>query len=390
MSCAPGLAAGIDVHKMTDEPENQESKDEALQRRKEELEEELEAYAQAGVSSPNLLKTARWVSRAMYLGMAALAAYLLFSGWGSVSKKQYNEAIERAQEFKGKLDETRKERDDLASRAGVNEARAILAVNELEAERTGAPAADRALQAASALVDRAWGEKAYAAHWREKLSGVQPDAHGVDPVEGVKELLRQAAVSPAGMHFELLRETVDFGAAACAEGAKALLEDPSPAVRSVAGALLGRTQADGAVELLAAKAKTERDPLAHRELWFAWSVHALRRPESGVWTPEAWVGYTVRAADPTLDDLLDAYNKAPAERKLDLLALLAAAAGKSYARQMSDVATSQERSTAERIIAVRWFGDRKEDSGRAILKSLSEGKGPLATEAARTLDRLGS
>ncbi len=371
---------------MTEEPE---SKEEALQRRKEELEDELEAYAQAGVSSPNLLKTARWVSRAMYLGMAALAAYLLFSGWGSVSKSQYNEAIERAQEFKAKLDETRRERDDLASRAGINEAKAILSANELEAERTGAPAADRATQTAGAIVDRAWGEKAYAAHWREKLSGVQPDAHGVDPVEGVKELLRQAAVSPAGMQFELLRETVDFGAPACAEGAKALLEDSSPAVRSVAGALLGRTQADGAAEMLAAKAKSERDPKAHRRLWFAWSLLSLRAPESGVWTPEAWVGYTVRAADPTLDDLLDAYNKAPAERKLDLFALLAAAAGKGYARQMNDVATSQQRSTAERIIAVRWFGDRKEESGRGMLKSISEGKGPVAMEAARALDKLG-
>lgn len=367
----------------------EDDKDDKLAQRKRELEQELEAYAQAGISSPNVVKVARWVSRFLYLGMAALVAYLLISGWGSVSKDKYETAVKSANDFSKKAKEAQTRADDLESRLSFAEARLVVKTGELESERAGATAADRLNEQARALIARAFGEKAYAGHWREKLEGVTPDAHGVDPVVGAKALLRQASVAPAAMRFELLRETVDFGAQACAQAASELLKDPAPGVRVAAATLLSRLHGAGADEKLETAARAELEPQARRDIWFAWSVQALRAPPAGEWTPEAWVGYTVRQADAPVDDLFDAYTKAPPEYKGALLALMAEAAGPGYAPQFIGVATAQERTPAERIIAVRWCGERKEESARAVLTGLSEGKGPVAPEAAKALDAIG-
>jgi hypothetical protein len=361
-----------------------ETKDEKLQRRKRELEEELDRYAQAGVASPNLLKVSRWVSRILYLGMAALAAFLLFSGWGKYSKQEYEAAVSRAHELEQKHGEVRKERDELESKLAISDAMAVLLRNELDAQH-GAPAADRAQQHARALVERAFGEIAYAAHWREKLKGAQPDAHGVEPVDGVKALIRQAAVAPAAVRFELLREAADFGEAACRDGATALLEDKAAQVRATAALLLSRA---GDAQVLAEKARTEADDVARREVWFAWSVNVGAAPDSGVWTPEAWVGYTVRRFDAPVDELATAYRSAPEESRTALLALLAVSSGSEQAALMRELAVSPQRSDAERIMAVRWFADRNEVGGKEVLTGLAKGSGAVAAEAARSLDRL--
>lgn len=365
------------------------ARDEKLEQRKRELEQELEAYAQSGISSPNVVKVARWVSRAMYLGMAALVAYLLISGWGSVSKEKYETAVRVANDLDKKAKSEQARADELESKLSFAEARLVVKTGELEAERTGAGAADRLIDRTRALIARAFGEKAYAGHWREKLAGVSPDSHGIDPVVGAKAILRQAAVAPAAMRFELLRETVDFGEAACRQAATELLLDPLAAVRVAAATLLSRVGGAGADERLEQAARIEREPSAHPDIWFAWSMLTLQAAPVGEWTPEAWVGYTVRQAEAPVDDLFDAYTKAPPGHKAALLALFAVASGNGYAPQMIGIATAQERATVERIIAIRWCGERREESARSVLKSLSEGKGPVAPEAAKALDMLG-
>jgi hypothetical protein len=247
---------------MTDK---REEKDTRIEERKRELEAELDRYAQAGVASPGIVKASRWVSRFLYLGMAVLVTYLLFSGWGKVSQQSYDAVVKQSNQFKEQAQGEKERADGAEDLLGKSMTDQVRLHAELNDALNPARKATEATDAAISLIERAYGEQAYAAHWREKLQHAQPDAHGIAPVDGVRHLLRQAAIQPLPVRFETLRETADFGESACREGATALLDDESPKVRALAGRLLARVGPESP-DTLRDKAKAETDPEAAREL----------------------------------------------------------------------------------------------------------------------------
>lgn len=364
--------------------------DEALEQRKRELEEELESYAQAGAYSPTLVKASRWVSRFLYFTMAAVVVFLL------LNQKKYDDedmqrAVDRAQEFKDKLDDERAAHKQAEARRLEAELNAAELRHRLDDFLEGAPAATRAQRQARGLVELYWGERAYAEHWRGILNRAEPEAHGVDPVQGAASMIRQAAAAPAGRRFELLREAADFGAHGVFEAAAGMIRDGDAANDEefrLAALLMGRLDAPEAREVLTGCLETEGNPARRRALLFALETAAPgAATEAGNFhEAEAWVGLSASRYEGTQEDLITAYRDAPEENRLELMALLAETSSRLEVEFFSGVATSQ-RPPAERIIAVRWLGERGGAATEELLKTLGEGQGVLAEEAKKALDR---
>ena len=362
------------------ETDKQSEKEAEIERRKQALEEELESYAQAGAYSPGLVKASRWVSRILYFLMAAILMFLLFN------RKDYTEqemeaAVDRANEIKQTADEAKKRMQEAESERDIAQTNLLLLENEIQQMRHGTPAANEAQEDARGLLRRFWGERSYAQHWQQKLTTAEPHAHGVDPLVGARSLITQAATSPAAQQNELLNEVADFGRDAVTQAVLELVDDPDAAIAEMAWRVGGWLGGEG----IKAKAGDVKGP--HAAL--AWSMIAIDAPPKGHWSPEAWVGYATRGYDAPLDALAEAYKGAPEDSRLALLALLAEAAPARDGALFRSVAAS-DRPDAERIIAVRWIGERKDEGSRSLLKSLSEGSGEVAAEAKKALEQLGS
>lgn len=359
---------------MTDE-EKKKEKEAELQRRKEALEEELETYAQAGAYSPGLVKASRWVSRILYFVMAAVVVFLVFNR-KDYSAEEMERAVDRANEIKKTADEAKKRMDQAESERDIAQTKLLLLEQEMKQLHEGPAAADRAQDDARKLVRRFWGERAYAQHWSQKLTTAEPEGHGVDPLTGARALITQAASAPAAQQNELLNEVSDFGRDGATQAVLELVDSKDPMVAAMAWRVAGWLGG----EEIRAKAADVKGPLSG----LAWSLVTREAPTPGRWTPEVWVGFAIRAYDGTLDELIQAYKDAPDERRLALLALLAESAPARDAALFKSVATS-DRPDAERIIAVRWMGARKDEGSRELLKSLSEGSGAIAAEAKKAL-----
>jgi len=242
------------------------TKDEQLEQRKRELEEELEAYAQSGVSSPGLLKAARWVSRGLYFLMAGLVAFLLFSGWGKVSKQDHEAAVRRVSQLNTQLSETRTERDEHARRALRLESEVEQVRRTVQYLESGTAEADRELIQAARLLSTDDAAVVWARDWRDEA-----------------------------------------------------------------------------------------------------------RPRSAL-----------------VQELAEAYRSADESERAGMLALLARVGGDEQAELMRQVATAPGRTTVERIIAIRWLGERSQDGdARRVLEALARGDGVLAAEATQALQRGG-
>ena len=365
---------------VNEKTEKQQEKEEQLQRRKEELEDELERYAQAGVVSPGLVKAARWFSRVLWMGMSALVVFLLYSGWGAVSEDKYNEAVQRAIDIKQTANETRTRLDEESGKRQVAEARLTLTELQLEDLLEGRSAAEAAERKAKMLVAHAWGELAYAEHWREKLKTADPGMHE-DPVAGAASLIRQASRAPAAQEFGLLAETAEFGREAVTQAVDQLLTVAG--LEHVASRLAIWLGGDDITQSV--KAKLQEG--AHVELEFAYSLLTHGAPLNDSKRAEGWIGYALRAYDAAQDELAECYQTAPEGRRLELLALLAETSDLKNAAVFKWVATS-DRPEAEKILAVRWMGTRRDTESRGLLKTLSEGKGAVAEEARQALEKL--
>jgi hypothetical protein len=89
-----------------------------------------------------------------------------------------------------------------------------------------------------------------------------------------------------------------------------------------------------------------------------------------------------------LSELEQRLRESEEDARLELVALMAHAAGEGQSALMRNLATGAERPLAERIIAVRWLAERKEEGeSRRVLEALAEGDGVLAQEAAMALQR---
>lgn len=361
---------------MTDE-QKQKEKDAALQARKQALEEELESYAQAGAYSPGLVKASRWVSRILYFLMAGILVFLLFNR-KDYTKEDMVRAVERANQIQATADEARKRMEQAESERDIAQTKLLLLENEMRQLREGSAAADRAQEAARDLVRRFWGERAYAQHWQQKLLDAEPEGHGVDPLQGAKSLIIQAAHAPAAQTNELLNEVADFGRDAATQAVLELVAHPDDSVVAMAwrvGAWLGG-------EGVRSKAAAATGPHAG----LAWSLATFEAPAAERFSPEAWVGYATRGYDAPLDALVQAYRSAPDAARLPLLALLAECAPARESALFRSVAAS-DRPDGEKIVAVRWMGERKDEESRELLKSLGDGASTLASEARRALER---
>lgn len=378
---------------MSDTPETRpESKDEALQRRREELEDELERFAKAGVPSPGIVKAARWLSRGLWLAMTAVVVFLLFSGYGKVSQEKFDEATKAItawetanKKLKSDLDTTQEKMGELVIEAALRE-------SELRALREGPEAAANATSRAHDLSARFWGDITWSAQWPERLARAEPEAHGVDPVEGVVSILRQAAHAPMPMQNELVRETADFGLDGSLKGAARCMADADPRVR-VQGALLrARLQGNEADPGFIDAIKAEKDPVALRGLLYAESLYLRIRMQADAaparFEPEYLLRYTFLRVDGVADSLEQAYRTASSEYKLDCLALLALHAGKQHSRMFATVATS-DRPVAEKVVAIRWLGERGDDEGKRVLKGLAANKDVIGQEAKQALGSQG-
>ena len=364
---------------MTDE-EKKKEKEAELQRRKEALEEELESYAQAGAYSPGLVKASRWVSRILYFLMAGILVFLLFNR-KDYSEAEMQRAVDRANEINKTADEAKKRMEQAETERDIAQTKLLLLENEVKDAQDGAPAAEKAQQDARELVRRFWGERAYAQHWQQKLTTAEPDAHGVEPLVGAKTLITQAATAPAAQQNELLNEVADFGRDAATQAALELVESKDARVAAMAWRIGGWVSGDE----IKARAKTDTSP----EAGLAWSLITLEPPGEGQWTPEVWVGYATKSYHAPQDDLVQAYKAAPEDKRLALLALLAEASSLYENAVFRSVATS-DRPDAEKIVAVRWMGTRKDEESRTLLKSLSEGSNAVAAEAKKALKQLGN
>lgn len=378
---------------MSETPETRpESKDEALQRRREELEDELERFAKAGVPSPGIVKTARWLSRGLWLAMTAVVVFLLFSGYGKVSQEKFDEATKAItawetanKKLKADLDTTQEKMGELVIEAALRE-------SELRALREGPEAAANATSRAHDLSARFWGDITWSAQWPERLARAEPEAHGVDPVEGVVSILRQAAHAPMPMQNELVRETADFGLDGSLKGAARCMTDSDPKVR-VQGALLrARLQGNEADPGFTNAINTEKDPVALRGLLYAESLYLRIRMKADAaparFEPEYLLRYTFLRVDGVADSLEQAYRAASSEFKLDCLALLALHAGKQHSRMFATVATS-DRPVAEKVVAIRWLGERGDDEAKQVLKGLAANKDVIGQEAKQALGSRG-
>ena len=362
---------------MTDD-EKQKEKEAELQRRKEALEEELENYAQAGAYSPGLVKASRWVSRILYFVMAAVLVFLVFNR-KDYSEEEMQRAVDRANEIKQTANEAKKRMEQAETERDIAQTKLLLLENEMKQLREGPSAADRAQEDARKLLHRFWGERAYANHWAQKLATAEPEGHAVDPLTGAKSLITQAAAAPAAQQSELLNEVSDFGRDGATQAVLELIDSQDPQVAAMAWRVAGWLGGED-IATRAAEAKGPSSGLA-------WSLITREAPTSGRWAPEAWAGYATRTYDATLEALVQAYKDAPESGRLGLLALLAEAAPLRDAALFKSVATS-DRPDAEKIIAVRWMGTRKDEGSRDLLKSLSEGSNAVASEAKKALEQL--
>ncbi|MCC6465157.1 MAG: hypothetical protein IT463_07445 [Planctomycetes bacterium] len=381
---------------------NHDERNAALARRKDELEAELDAYAAKGVVSPGLLKAARWVSRGLWMALCVLVVVLLVSGWGKVSRETYDEAVKSANKQAERARNAERQLEDVvaadlylraqAAAFGVPNAesapllgvvKGILDASRADAEQLQHSAgplvlADRAGEQARSLLLRARLQRTQAHVWRMAL------APAGDAAAAAADLRRCASATESERE-EILRNLPRHGAEAlAAAGREALLgEDPVTAARLLA--LLGR-RAD--VAMLDRFAAGDVPPLARREALLARSLLALDGEGEAPAAParfeaEAWVASAV-AGDAAA--LAEAYRKAPDESKLELLALLAETAGTAQRDLFAGAATS--RPAAERIVAIRWAGARKDGGSRELLAGLAAGKDDVAAEAARALARL--
>jgi hypothetical protein len=175
---------------MSDDKPN---RDEQLEQRKRELEEELETYAQAGVSSPGLLKVARWVSRGLYFAMAGLVVFLLFSGWGKISQHDFESVQQALEQQTKKLSEVRTERDEYARQFMQTESQLRRERAARELADSPHTKADTALAAAAVMLTEEGLATRWAREWREEarprtellaeLQRAYRDAHERDRLE---------------------------------------------------------------------------------------------------------------------------------------------------------------------------------------------------------------
>ena len=362
------------------EPAQNPRDDDDLQQRQEH-EEELDAYARKGAFSPGLIKASRWVSRALWLALCGLLVFSLWEGRGRVAPEDFQRAQKQARDWREKAAAAEQALSESASelvRAKAREYAAQAAEQALEPQR-----AHQAARMARNLCERARGEAAYAQHWRVLLARAEPRAHGDDPGAVARGLIEQAALAPAAMRHELLRELADLGEAAVGPQARALLTASAAEVRATAALALARLGSAADVPGLAGAAGREAHGPAAREMWFAHAVLALQtgvQAEEESWLPEYWLAWALRGYEARQEELARACREAPGEHRLELTALLCEAAGQDQEEFMRTLATS-DRSAAERILAVRWLARNK--LAPELLKTLAAGEGPLAAEAGR-------
>lgn len=353
---------------------------EEAQRRKEELEEELEAYAHKGIFSPSFMKSVRWFSRVLWLVLGALLVFSFWDGWGKVPLEDYAAAVKSAKEWHEKTRSAEKVIEDQA--AEMLKERLAHAKAALEAEADTPRQADEAQRAARNLLDRAWGEAAYARHWRGLLARAEPQGHGNEPAAVARGLMEQAADAPAAARIELLRELADLGRDITGAQARALLSAPSGRVRQVAALVLARIGLASEVATLSKAAQAETDAPTRREIWFAHAVLALETGVSSevekVYLAEYWLPHVLRGMDARQEALEAACREAPPDQRLELTALLCEAARPEQEQFMRSLANS-ERPAAERIMAVRWLARSK--LAPELLKGLAEKGGIVGEEA---------
>ncbi|MDC1142755.1 hypothetical protein OAU50_06660 [Planctomycetota bacterium] len=364
-----------------------QSKEEKLAERKKELEDELDRYAQAGVSSPGVVKAARWVSRGMYLLMGAVVVMVLWTNRDAVPKKDFEAQKKRVTEYSEGMKKAQQQAID--AETAMNTAMQVAATKQAEANMhiDGHIAAEKAELATQNLVASYRGEVAYGIMWREHLAKADPTSFDGDPTENAFVLMEQASVLPAASRHEALRELHELGEEAVTAAAKQAFNGKDRQLAMVALNVFMRLNYTNTDILDLAKGA---GPKMARYMAFVSSVVAPAAPNASntalYHLADAWVGYVLLADDVNLSPLKDAFKSAPEEHRFELLALLAEVARTNESAFFRDIATQGRQ--GEKLIAIRWMGNRLDLASEELLKTLSGGKGDIAATAKEALSRI--
>lgn len=362
-----------------------------FEERKRKAEEELERYAQAGISSPGVVKAARWVSRGLYLAMGFVVVYLLWSQSSSVPVEDFERAVGSAKSFKKKYIEQATLHEQALTKLATTELEAGRDISEANSFRWGAVAARNAENNANLLIGNYRNDIAYAEVWRAKLALADGSSIKGDPVEWVIRSILEAASRPAGTRQGLVDRLANAGIKAVTEAALHCFTEYGPEEANVAVQVLSYLGYHQSVPDFIRFAEGAPLPLARR-LAYAASLltPAIPSQKDGqmYFLAESWVGYLMLTETADVSSLIMAYKASSEEHDFELLALIAQFAVKSKANSEFFREWVLQASEGEVIIAFNWMGKRMDDSSAGVLKTYSTGKGEVALAAKAALNRI--
>lgn len=373
--------------------------DEELKQRKEELEEELDAYARAGVVSPSLIKGARWVSRLLWVGLIAVVVVMFWQNRGRVSERDYEAAVKSAHSWKDKAAKAQEETNkiepawtyiELSAKAeGIvtNDSPLVVATELVKslkkrAEKatvSASTSADHHQAWANELLARMRAEVAYAKHWQEYLGR---DAGSKDDALA---MLKQASSASEARRFELVREAAEKGREPIRLAALEMLKTSDIASIRVGAMVLARLGSDEA-ELRDAASRTKDSEVMflHAVLRFGFGG---TRIEGASEHAESWLVEVANAQDGIPLELRQTWQSAKAVHKPALFAMICASAISTDVEFLGGVANST-RTMTERILAVRALGRLRAKASVPMLSKLAAKDDELGSNAKAALDRI--
>lgn len=365
--------------------------------RRKELEEELDTYAQAGVSSPGVVKAARWVSRIMYLLMGLVVVIVLWTNKDAVPLKDF-EAQKKI------VVKVKKQYKDLEELNSILQKTAIeMSKNSLDRETesvtfvNGEIAANRAEIAVKAVLQSAEYYKLVRADWQNRLEAVG-DGKSISEAE---RLISEAAVWPSGLRLAAIDMLPEFGRTVLTEAAINAFKKPGQ--ESIALTVLTYL---GYKDIGIADLPDDASDKLVRQMALKVGLQAKTFPQNPFnhdakvfYLVETWIGQVLYAgdglhpADVFILPLIKAFKAAPNENRLELLALLAEILpfDKGNADEIFFRRVATQGEDGEKLIAVRWMGNRRADSTEVItvLEGLETDKNsPIADAAKVALKRI--
>ncbi|MCF6228388.1 MAG: hypothetical protein L3J82_06985 [Planctomycetes bacterium] len=349
-----------------------------IEARRKELEEELDTYAQAGVSSPGVVKAARWVSRIMYLLMGAVVVIVLWTNKDAVPLKDFeaqkNIVVKVKKQYKDLQEQNQSLEDNLIQATKIAVEKHVEAASYIDGEI----AANRAGIRAKSLLVSAEYQELVRADWQKRTKAEFED----QVVLEAEKLIAEAAVLPEKAKFAAIDGLLDIGNPALTNAALRAFKKSGQ--ESIALAILTYL---GYKEIGIADLPEGASDALTRQMALKVSMQGVSAPvppdAKTYYLSEAWVGYVLSSEGVDLKPLVEAFKTAPDENRFELLALLAEVAPVNQSAFFRQVATQGE--VGEKLIAIRWMGNRRADDPEVVtvLEGLKADENSLIADTAK-------